>query len=809
MIRSFLVVMRQKFLAPHLLVGALILGGTGCGGGSGAPTHTTNPVPQIASLSPNSTAAGEAAFTLIVTGTGFISGSVVRWNRADRTTTFVSSSQLTATISANDIAVSGTFQVTVFNPSPGGGTSNALTFTINNPAPTLSLIAPNSAFAGGGDFTLTATGSQFVSNSVVHWNGSNRATTFVTSTELQAAILASDIAAVGAAQVTVFNPGPGGGTSAPQAFTISLASPTPGVIERVSVANDGTEGNFDSFDSVISADGRFVAFDSRASNLAAGDTNGSRDVFVRDTCVGAPAGCTPSTTRVSVASDGSEGNGISDTPSISADGRFVAFAADASNLVAGDTNGAGDVFVRDTCVGVPAGCTPSTTRVSVASDGTQGNAGSGFPLVVSANGRFIAFSSAASNLVAGDTNGATDMFVRDTCYGAPTGCTPSTARVSVANDGSQGNQIIGSDSRPALSSDGRFVGFDSDANNLVVGDTNAFRDIFVRDTCFGASAGCTPSTTRVSVASDGTQGNGASVVPTISADGRFVVFRSNAGNLVAGDTNGAGDVFVRDTCVGVPAGCTPSTTRVSVASDGTQGNAGVFFDLSISADGRFVAFDSDASNLVAGDTNGAVDVFVRDTCLGAPAGCTPSTIRVSVASDGTQANNSSITGALSADGRFVAIDSNASNLVADDTNGFIDVFLARTGFAAAPATTGAPLPAGTVLTPTEPTSEAFSRLAPFLWSLLLLALVGQLTRGGDGTYRGQFTWPTRAKPISLPLVKLFSLYRTGPGVLEVLTYTRANAQKQRGHEGPLTLGDIPTHQLAKRLVRTRCGSRLH
>src|SRR6266481_3566753 len=590
MIRSFPVVMRQKFLAPHLLVGALILGGTGCGGGSGAPTHTTNPVPQIASLSPNNTAAGEAAFTLIVTGAGFISGSVVRWNSADRTTTFVGSSQLTATISANDIAVSGTFQVTVFNPSPGGGTSNALTFTINNPAPTLSLIAPNSAFAGGADFTLTATGSQFVSSSVVHWNGSNRATTFVTSTELQAAILASDIAAVGTAQVTVFNPAPGGGISAPQAFTISLASPTPGVIERVSVANDGTEGNFDSFDSVISADGRFVAFDSRASNLAAGDTNGSRDVFVRDTCVGAPAGCTP-----------------------------------------------------------------STTRVSVASDGTQGNAGSGFPLAVSANGRFIAFSSAASNLVAGDTNGATDMFVRDTC--------------------------------------------------------------------FGASAGCTPSTARVSVASDGTQGNGASVVPTISADGRFVVFRSNAGNLVAGDTNGAGDVFVRDTCLGGPTACTPSTIRVSVASDGTQGNAGVFFDLSISADGRFVAFDSDASNLVAGDTNGAVDVFVRDTCLGAPAGCTPSTIRVSVASDGTQANNSSITGALSADGRFVAIDSNASNLVAGDTNGFIDVFLARTGFAAAPATTGAPLPAGTVLTPTEPTSEAFSRLTPFLWSLLYLALV--------------------------------------------------------------------------------------
>src|SRR3989442_1286484 len=312
MIRSFLVVMRQKFLAPHLLVGALILGGTGCGGGSGAPTHTTNPVPQIASLSPNSTAAGEAAFTLIVTGTGFISGSVVRWNGASRATTFDSSTQLTASIPATDIATAGIAEVTVFNPTPGGGTSAAQTFTINP------------------------------------------------------------------------------------------AAPTAGVVERVSVASDDTQGNFDSFDSVVSADGRFVAFDSRASNL-----------------------------------------------------------------VAGDTNGAGDVFVRDTCVGVPAGCTPSTTRASVASDGSEGDAGSGFPLAVSADGRFIAFSSAASNFVAGDTNGATDMFVRDTCFGAPAGCTPSTARVSVANDGSQGNQISGSDNRPALHSDGRLVAFDSDASNLV------------------------------------------------------------------------------------------------------------------------------------------------------------------------------------------------------------------------------------------------------------------------------------------------------------------------------------------------------
>src|SRR2546426_1935359 len=124
---------------------------------------------------------------------------------------------------------------------------------------------------------------------------------------------------------------------------------------------------------VISADGRFVAFDSDASNLVAGDTNGSRDVFVRDTCFGAPAGCTPSTTRVSVATDGTQANSPSGIPSVSADGRFVAFISAATNLVPGDTNGFVDIFVRDTCFGAPTGCTPSTIRVSVASDGTQAN----------------------------------------------------------------------------------------------------------------------------------------------------------------------------------------------------------------------------------------------------------------------------------------------------------------------------------------------------------------------------------------------------------------------------------------------------
>src|SRR5512143_1125197 len=169
---------------------------------------THNPLPATTSLGPSSAVAGGSAFTLTVNGSGFVSGSGVRWNGADRATTFVSSTQLTAAIPASDLAVAGTTQVTVYNPAPGGGTSNAQTFTINNPLPTTTSLSPSSAVAGGAAFTLTINGSGFVSGSGVRWNGANRATTFVSSTQLTAAILASDLAVAGTAQVTVYNPSP-------------------------------------------------------------------------------------------------------------------------------------------------------------------------------------------------------------------------------------------------------------------------------------------------------------------------------------------------------------------------------------------------------------------------------------------------------------------------------------------------------------------------------------------------------------------------------------------------------------------------
>jgi hypothetical protein len=431
------------------------------------------------------------------------------------------------------------------------------------------------------------------------------------------------------------------------ASMLLVASPAaakpPATTIRVNVSSKGTEANDFSASlspRAISADGGVVAFSSSATTLVSGDTNGVSDAFVN-----VRGKNKTTTTRVSVASDGTQANGDSGAASVSGDGRLIAFLSGASNLVPGDTNGVVDVFVRDRV-------TNSTMRVSVASDGTQANGDSAFVGApqLSTDGRFVAFESFASNLVAGDTNGTVDVFVHDRQTG-------TTTRASVASDGTEANDAS---YYPSISADGRFVAFLSSASNLVPGDTNtcgsdipgSCADIFVRDRQ-------TATTVRVSVASDGTQSNHVSESPAISANGRFVSFESFATNLVPGDTNGAFDIFVHDRQTG-------TTTRASVASDGTQANSDSR-PSSISGDGRFVAFVSFASNLVPADTND-FDVFVHDRQTGA-------TTLSSVASDGTQANGTCARPSISSDGRFVSFDSVASNLVPGDTNGFIDVFV--------------------------------------------------------------------------------------------------------------------------------------
>ena len=362
------------------------------------------------------------------------------------------------------------------------------------------------------------------------------------------------------------------------AVDVFVADRHTGVIERVSTASDGSQANGPSLNAALSPDGRYVAFESRATNLAARDTNATSDIFLKDRASGALE-------RISLSTAGGQGNGPSYRPAISADGRFVAFWSEAGNLVPDDDNGSYDnggydIFVKDRLTGV-------LERASVAQDGTEAVADSVAPSL-SADGRFVAFGSYASNLVDRDNNGMPDIFVKDRHTGA-------VERVSVAADGTESN----GDSfwNAAISPDGRFVAFWSEASNLVPGDTNGLVDAFVKDRQTGAIE-------RVSVSADGAQANGPSYNPLLSADGRFVVFWSEAINLVPGDSNGAADVFIKDRQTG-------SIERLSVADNGGQGN-GPSYNPTISADSRFIAFWSAANNLTPDDANERVDVFVVD-----------------------------------------------------------------------------------------------------------------------------------------------------------------------------------------------------
>jgi Tol biopolymer transport system component len=343
-----------------------------------------------------------------------------------------------------------------------------------------------------------------------------------------------------------------------------------GDIDRVSVSSAGLQANGNSEEPSISSDGAIVAFISEATNLVPGDTNNAQDVFVHDLN-------TASTERVSVATAGTEGDNDAFTLSLSSNGNFVAFGSTATNLVAGDTNDVIDVFVRDRN-------TDTTERVSLTNAGLQAN-GESFSPAISSTGRYVAFRSDATNLVANDTNNNADIFVRDRTLGV-------TRRVSVASDGTQAN---GDSILPAISADGRFVAFSSDASNLVAGDFNNLADIFVHDRQ-------DDTTIRVVAPAEFNTASGIIIVaPSISPDGGFVGLRSNADDLVPGDTNNSFDTFLiaRDTLI---------AERTSVSSSEVEGNSDSSRP-SISTNNRYVVFSSNATNLVSNDINGFEDVL--------------------------------------------------------------------------------------------------------------------------------------------------------------------------------------------------------
>ena len=403
---------------------------------------------------------------------------------------------------------------------------------------------------------------------------------------------------------------------------------------RVSLSSTGGQPNGTSSSPGISANGRLVVFISAASNLVPGDTNGVTDTFVRDRQ-------THKTTRVSVSSTGAQADGgsypIAYPTTISDDGRYVVFTSEATNLVPGDTNGASDVFVRDLKL-------HKTKRVSVGSGGAQANGVSYHP-VISGDGGSVVFASDATNIVPGDTNNSQDIFVRNLK-------THMTTLVSVSSTGTQADNFS---HQPTISADGHVVGFISGATNLVPGDTNGETDVFVHNLK-------TQKTSLASVSSSGVHGDFFCLEPSISADGRYIGFSSASTNLVSGDTNAQDDIFLRDLKA-------HTTKRVTVSSSGAQANGGSYFiDPSVSAHGEFVVFVSAASNLVPGDTNAVSDAFIRDVA-------NHKTRRLSVSSTGAQGNGASIDPAITPDGRFVAFESAASNLVTGDTNGQDDIFV--------------------------------------------------------------------------------------------------------------------------------------
>ncbi|MCB2188709.1 MAG: VCBS repeat-containing protein [Deltaproteobacteria bacterium] len=413
---------------------------------------------------------------------------------------------------------------------------------------------------------------------------------------------------------------------------VFVAGPA-GANQTVMASSDtfGVQSNGLNLISRLSGDGSVVGFSSIADNLVAGDSNGQVDIFLRDFK-------TAQVTRASVDSAGAEADSISIEMDLSGDGRYVAFTSAAGNLVAGDTNLAFDVFLRDRTAG-------TTSRVSVGMGGLQSNFNSLAPSL-SSDARYVAFSSDSTNLVPNDTNLWRDVFVRDRTTGTNT-------RVSVDSLGNQG--LGGNSEGSRISANGRYVVFHSVAVNLVAGDVNGVVDVFRHDLTTG-------ETVLVSQANDGTQGNGESRNGRISADGRYVVFESLATNLVGlgGDTNGVKDVFLRDLQAG-------TTIMLSQAQGGGPAN-GLSQDADINWAGNLITYYSVANNLVTGDLNGIGDVFLYDHQTG-------QTTLISHNNAGQQANDASQSPHISGQNGYIAYLSAATNLVEVDANALPDVFV--------------------------------------------------------------------------------------------------------------------------------------
>jgi hypothetical protein len=642
---------------------------------SGTPVRTdtqalsltiNNPVPILNTLTPNAAAAGGPGVNLRVDGGGFVGGSVVRWNGSDRTTGFVSATQLTASITAADIATAGSASVTVFNPTPGGGTSNGLTFTVStgppNPVPVLSCIVPKWVEEGSPNTVLSLLGSGFTSTSIVQWDGAanpNLTTTLMSPSELDVVVDSSLLAASAVSKtpkIKVVNPAPGGGTSAAITFTIDAPN-TLGVLDRASETTGCVGGNLESGvglrASDISQHGKKVVFSSQATNLGAGH------LFVRNLATGSLSDLTNLF--------GSQG--VPDlTTAVSTDvGDLIVHTT--AQLTADDTSSNTLDLYLIPCVmsDAPGGaCIGPSERISVQSDGSEFPSGVGPAFGVGASGQYVVFGA----------NGR--LYVRDTVINTTTDLCP------IFFQAGQLCSFVDSASM-AISDSGQLVAFLSRAplDPLDANDNGV--DVYVLDRSQPPDKAFTRlsrGTVRDPNISNNFEG------PVMSSSGEFVAFISEYSDLVPNDTNHAYDVFLWH--AGTQGG---TIERVSLGNNDTEisgPNAGAAH-VSISGNGRFVAFTAtDESFQASPALFPTAQILVRDTCNHSGSStCTPRTFVVSQRTDAVvdpvtgittsgHANGFARYPKLSRDGRFIIFTSTSTNFVPSDTN-IDDVYYARTG----------------------------------------------------------------------------------------------------------------------------------
>jgi WD40-like Beta Propeller Repeat len=636
--------------------------------------------PTVTSMNPSTAIAGAAGLVLNLTGKNFVSQSTVYVNNSSRDTTYFSSTALQVDLDSSDLLTPGPVSIKVVNPQPGGGGSTPVSLNVITAVPSISAIAPTSALAGATTANLSLTGTGFLNQySYVTMNGQSVTTSIGGSTAASVALTAGDLVKAGVNQIQVVNKPPGGGISNILTYSIN---PTHllGLPVLVDLAADGSQA---------------------INGICGGAAN----------CASGALGLTTTTSG----------------PSTSSSGQYVAFASVSHNLVLTDLDTNSDVYVRNTCLAL-ASCVPVTALVSSDPNGNAANGPSSEPTVDS-GGAHAAFTSLATNLVSTVPvqTGITQVYWRPVCM--PTSTTPCTITpssnydtqlVSISADGQTAGN--GPSYNPVISPDGQYVAFVSLATNLVSDITadGVTPQVYIRNTCSIATIvttnqtnTCVPTTYLVSTPDGVTFGNGDSFNPSISEDGLFVSFTSTASNLgsTAPNPSAQSEIFERGTCITTITSttntCVGVTTLISTP-DGTTPADGPSVQSALSAcgsvtttissactsstiaNGRFVAFASTASNLVAGiGPPLPQQIYVRDTCLGVTiviAQCTPSTTLVSTPDGVTPANGLSEHPSANSSGQLIAFASFASNL-GSTVNGVENVFVRNTCLGVIPTCT--------------------------------------------------------------------------------------------------------------------------